>query len=155
MPLNFLYAGFIAAALPQATIVCLRRDPLDTCLSNFRQLFALEYSYYNYAYDLLDTGRYYRQFDRLMAHWQRVLPGRILEVQYERIVADQEGQTRRLLEFCGLPWEDACLSFERNAAPVSTASAVQVREPLYGSAVGRWRRYEAQLGELKALLESG
>ena len=155
MPLNFLYAGFIAAALPQATIVCLRRDPLDTCLSNFRQLFALEYSYYNYAYDLLDTGRYYRQFDRLMAHWQRVLPGRILEVQYERIVADQEGQTRRLLEFCGLPWEDACLSFERNAAPVSTASAVQVREPLYASAVGRWRRYEAQLEELKALLEAG
>lgn len=152
MPLNFLYAGFIAAALPQATIVCLRRDPLDTCLSNFRQLFALDYSYYNYAYDLLDTGRYYQQFDRLMAHWQRVLPGRILEVQYEQIVADQEPETRRLLEFCGLPWEDACLSFERNAAPVATASAVQVREPLYASAVGRWRRYEAQLGELRALL---
>lgn len=152
MPLNFLYAGFIARALPQASIVCLRRDALDTCLSNFRQLFAVNYSYYNYAYDLLDTGRYYQQFDRLMEHWRRALPGRVLEVRYEDLVADQENQTRRLLEFCGLPWEDACLAFERNAAPVATASAVQVRQPLYDSSVGRWRKYEAQLGELRRLL---
>jgi tetratricopeptide (TPR) repeat protein len=154
MPLNFLYAGFIAHALPQARIVCLRRNALDTCLSNFRQLFSVEYSYYNYAYDLLDTGRYFIEFHRLMAHWQRVLPGRVLEVSYEALVENQEAETRRLLEHCGLPWEDACLAFEQNAAPVATASAVQVRAPMYRFAVGRWRLYAPHLAELQALLAS-
>lgn len=154
MPLNFLYAGAIARALPNAKIVCLRRDPLDTCLSNFRQLFARDYSYYNYAFDLLDCGRYYLRFDRLIAHWQRLLPGRILEVRYEDVVADLEGQARRLLAHCELPWQPACLSFERNRAPVATASAVQVRQPLYASAVGRWRRYATELAPLRALLEA-
>jgi Flp pilus assembly protein TadD len=154
MPLNFLYAGFIRRALPGARIICLRRHPLDACLSNFRQLFALGYSYYNYAYDLLDCGRYYVLFDRLMAHWQRVLPGAMLGVSYEALVGSQEPQTRRLLEFCGLAWEDGCLHFEDNVAPVSTASAVQVRSPLYASAVGRWRRYSEETAELRSLLES-
>lgn len=155
LPHNFLYLGYIARALPRAKIVCLRRDPLDTCLSNFRQLFATHTPYFDYSYDLLDTGRYYLQFERLMAHWRRVLPGRVLEIDYEAIVAAQEPSTRRLLEFCGLPWDEACLRFERNAAPVATASAVQVREPLYADAVGRWKRYEAQLAELIALLREG
>ena len=151
-PLNFLYAGFIARALPDARIVCLRRDPLDACLANFRQLFSLEGSYYDYSWDLLDTGHYYLQFDRLVALWRRVLPGRFLEVRYENLVSDQAGTTRALLEHCGLPWEDACLAFERNAAPVSTASAVQVRQPLYATSVGRWRRYEEELRPLRDML---
>jgi len=154
LPQNFLYAGHIAKALPEARIICLRRDPMDTCLSNFRQLFTQTSPYYDYSFNLLDTGRYYAMFDRLMQHWQRVLPGRILEVHYEDIVDAQEESTRRLLGFCGLPWEDACLRFEDNEAPVSTASAVQVREPIYRTALQRWRRYEAQLGPLKALLEA-
>lgn len=154
MPLNYLYLGFIHQALPDAKIICLRRNPLDTCLSNFRQLFALNFSYYNYAYDLIDTGRYYILFDRLMKHWQRVLPGKVLEIHYESVVADQEAESRRIVDHCGLDWEDACLAFDRNAAPVATASSVQVRQPMYAHAAGRWRRYEHHLGELKALFDS-
>lgn len=153
LPHNFLYAGFIAHALPRARIICLRRDPMDTCLSNFRQLFAQTSPYYDYSFDLLDTGRYYVLFERLMAHWQRVLPGRILEVRYETLVAHQEASTRRLLDHCGLPWHEGCLRFEQNEAPVATASAVQVREPINRSSIQRWRKYEAQLGPLQALLE--
>lgn len=155
MPLNFLYAGFIAQALPNAKIVCLRRHPLDTCLSNFRQLFALNFSYYNYSYDLLDTGRYYLLFNQLMRFWRERFPGAILEVQYESLVADTEPQTRRLIEWCGLPWENACLSFERNTAPVSTASAVQVRQPIYRSSVNRWKQLEPELQPLRELLLAG
>ncbi len=152
LPHNFLYLGYIARALPRARIVCLRRDPLDTCLSNFRQLFALNTPYFDYALDILDTGRYWQAFDALIAHWRRVLPGRFLEIDYETIVQDQEGATRRLLAHCGLDFDSACLAFERNAAPVATASATQVREPIYRSAIGRWRRYERELAPLRALL---
>jgi hypothetical protein len=152
LPHNFLYAGWIARALPRAKIICLRRDPLDTCLSNFRQLFAPQSPNFGYSFDLLDTGRYYALFDRLMAHWQRVLPGRILEVQYEALVDSQEASTRQLLEFCLLPWNDDCLQFERNAAPVNTASVVQVRSPIYRSSLRRWKKYEPQLGELQSVL---
>jgi tetratricopeptide (TPR) repeat protein len=154
LPLNFLYIGFIHLALPNARIICLRRNPLDTCLSNFRQLFDVNFSYYNYAYDIMETGRYFILFDRLMAHWQRVLPGKVFEVQYENIVADQEAESRRLVEYCGLEWEEECLQFEKNAAPVATASAAQVREPIFTTAVERWRRYEAELQPLRELLES-
>ena len=154
MPLNFLYLGFIHLALPQAKIVCLRRNPLDTCLSNFRQLFALNFSYYNYSYDLADVGAYYVLFDRLMAHWQRVLPGKVLELQYEQFVHAQESQTRRLLEHCGLDWDARCLEFHRNQAPVATASAVQVRRGLYTGSIGRWRQYAQQLEPLRRQLVS-
>ncbi|MCX7556925.1 sulfotransferase [Xanthomonadaceae bacterium JHOS43] len=154
LPHNFLYLGHIARALPNAKIVCLRRDPLDTCLSNFRQLFALTTPFYDYSFDILDIGRYYVLFDRLMAHWQRVLPGRILEVRYETLVDAQEECTRQLLDFCGLPWEDACLRFEENDAPVATASAVQVRAPLFRSSLNRWKNYASELEPLKALLAS-
>ncbi|HZV24233.1 MAG TPA: sulfotransferase, partial [Luteimonas sp.] len=152
LPHNFLHAGFIAAALPNAKMICLRRNPMDTCLSNFRQLFALNSAYCNYSFDLLDTGRYYVMFDRLMAFWRERMPGRILEVDYETVVDQQEASTRALLEFCGLGWNEACLRFEQNEAPVSTASAVQVRSPMYRSALNRWKRYEPELTELKVLL---
>lgn len=154
MPLNFLYVGFITAALPNARIVCLRRNALDTCLSNFRQLFAVNFSYYDYAYDLADIGSYYVLFDRLMAHWTSLVADTVLEVRYEDLVREQEAQTRRLLDFCGLPFDSACLEFHRNAAPVATASAVQVRRPMYSDAVGRWQRYAAQLEPLRAQLEA-
>lgn len=152
LPHNFLYAGHIARALPNARIVCLRRDPLDTCLGNFRQLFTLSSPFYDYSFDLLDTGRYYLLFDRLIAHWQRVLPGRIHVLGYEALVDDQAAQTRALLEFCGLDWHEACLRFQDNAAPVATASTVQVREPLNRRAVGRWKCYETELAPLHTLL---
>jgi tetratricopeptide (TPR) repeat protein len=148
LPLNFFYVGFIHFALPNAKIVCLRRHPVDSCLSLYRQLFATAFSYYNFTYDLADIGRYYVLFDRLIAHWRAVLPGKVLELSYESLVAEQERTTRALLGFCGLPWEARCLEFQTNAAPVATASSVQVRAPLYASAVGRWRRYAAQLAPL-------
>jgi len=154
LPHNFLYLGFIAQALPNARLICLRRDPLDTCLSNFREPFSETSPFHGYAFDLLDTGRYYVLFDRLMAHWKRVLPGRILEIDYETLVdADaREALTRQLLAHTGLPWNDACLHPERNPAPSTTASSVQVRSAIHRNAVRRWKNYEAQLGPLRALL---
>ena len=148
MPLNFFYLGHIARALPAASIVVLRRHPLDTGLSNFRQLFATGVSYYDYARDLRDIGRYYAQFERLIAHWQVTLPGRVHEVRYEALVAEQRAETERLLAHCRLPWEEACLRFEHNESPVATASAVQVRQPIYARSVGRWRRFERHLQPL-------
>jgi tetratricopeptide (TPR) repeat protein len=142
MPLNFFYAGLIHRALPEARIICLRRDPMDSIVSNYRQLFATEFPYYDYAYDLEDTAHYYVRFDRLMAHWRaRLPPERFTEVRYETLVADQEGETRRVLAFCGLDWDARCLAFHENAAPVATASSVQVRQPLYASSVGRWKKF--------------
>jgi len=154
MPLNFLYVGVIRLALPSARVVCLRRHPLDTCLGNYRQLFSLGVTYYDYAYDLADTARYYLLFDRLMAHWRAAAPGFVHELSYEGLVADQLGETRRLLEFCGLTWDEACLHFQDNAAPVATASAVQVREPLNQRSVGRWHRYQAELAPAREVLEA-
>ncbi len=148
MPLNFLYAGFILLALPQAKVICVRRNPMDTCLSNFRQLFSLRSAYYAYSYDILDCGRYYLMFDKLMHHWDTLFPGRIHTVQYETLVQNQEAESRALIDYCGLPWEDACLSFEKNAAPVATASSSQVREPIYTSALARWKHYERELQPL-------
>jgi tetratricopeptide (TPR) repeat protein len=152
MPLNFFYAPLIRHALPNAKIVCLRRNPLDTCLSNYRQLFATSFSYYNYSYDLLDTGRYYAAFHALAELWRSSMPENYLEVRYEDVVDDAEREARRLLEFCELPWDARCLAFQDNAAPVATASSAQVRQPIYRSALERWRHYERQLAPLRALL---
>jgi hypothetical protein len=151
-PGNFHYVGIIARALPNARIVCLRRHPMDTVLSNFRNLFAITSRYYDYSYDLMDIARYYARFDRLMAFWQQALPGLVLELSYEDLVADQEGQTRRLLDHCGLAWNAACLDFHRNAAPVSTPSAAQcaarsiAMRSRGGSGMKRsWRRWRPTL----------
>lgn len=154
LPHNFLYAGFIARALPGARMLCLRRDPLDTCVSNFRQLFERGSGYYDYSLDLLDTGRYYAGFDRLITHWLRVLPGHLLEVRYEDLVRIPEATLQRVLAFCGLPWNDAVLHPEMNRAPVHTPSAWQVRHALYRDAIGSWRHYEQQLQPLRELLGS-
>lgn len=154
LPHNFLYAGYIAAALPKARIICLRRNPMDSVLGNFRQLFALGSPMYEYSFDVLDTARYYVLFDRMMAAWRERMPGRILEVSYEGLVDDFEAGARQLLGFCGLAWEEACLRFEDNPNPVATASAVQVREPVNRRAIGRWKRYERQLQPVRGLLEA-
>ncbi len=154
MPLNFFYAWLIHRALPNARFVALRRDPMDSCLSNFRQLFATGFSFYNYSLDIDDTAAYYRHFDRLLAVWRRCLPPtRYLELHYEDIVHDQEAQTRKLLDFCGLSWSEACLRFHENTAPVATASSVQVRQPLYSGSIGRWKKYGGRLERLRRSLE--
>jgi tetratricopeptide (TPR) repeat protein len=141
LPANFLYVGHIARALPRARIVCLRRNPMDTVWSNYKNLFAPNSAYYFYSNDLMDTARYFARFDRLVAFWQRQFPGRILEVAYEALVADQEGETRRLLEHCGLTWNPSTLAFHENRAAVATPSAAQVRRPITGDAIGRWRAH--------------
>jgi Tfp pilus assembly protein PilF len=154
LPLNFLYLGLIKRALPRATLVCLRRDPMDTCLSNYRQLFATNFRYYYYNYDLLDCGRYFIEFDRLMRHWREVMPGAIHELQYEALVENPESTTRALLTHCGLPWEEQCLSFHQRTTSVATASAVQVRQDIYTSSINRWQRYGDALQPLFELLKS-
>ncbi|WP_375403935.1 sulfotransferase [uncultured Sphingomonas sp.] len=153
LPANFLYVGAIARALPRAKIVCLRRGPMDTVWSNFKNLFAPTSAYYFYSNDLMDTARYYHRFDRLMAFWQARFPGRVLELGYEKLVADQEGETRRLLAHCGLEWDARCLSFHENAAAVATPSAAQVRRPMNADAVARWRVHADRLAPVRAFFE--
>lgn len=154
LPHNFMYIGFIANALPKAKIICLRRNAMDTCLSNFRELFMEASPYHGYSFDLLDIGRFYIQFDRLMAHWKKIFPGRILEIDYEEMVATQEATSRKLLDYCDLPWNDACLRFESNPAAVATASTAQVRQSMHGSSIDRWKDYGAMLAPLEELLNS-
>ena len=145
MPNNFPNAGLIALVLPNAKIIDARRHPLDACLSNYRQLFAKGQ---NFTYDLTEIGEYYLEYQRMMDHWHEVLPDRVLTVQYEDVVADFEPQVRRLLAFCGLPWQDACLRFYESERPVRTPSAEQVRQPIYDRSVGHWKNYAHHLGEL-------
>lgn len=152
-PGNFQYAAFIARALPKARIICLRRNPMDTVLSNFRNLFAVSSRYYDYSYDLRDIAAYYLRFDRLMALWRDALPSQMIEVRYEDLIANQEGETRRLLAHCGLNWADACLSFHTNSAPVSTPSAAQVRRPIYADSVARWKRHAEVLEPVRYFFE--
>ena len=152
LPLNFFYLPLIRRALPNAKVICVRRNPLDTCLSNYRQLFATSGSYYDYSYDLLATGRYYVAFHTLIARWRAQNPHNFVEVRYEDVVDRTEEEARRLLQFCELPWDPRCLAFQENAAPVATASSVQVRQPIYRTAIERWRRYERELEPLRALL---
>ncbi len=149
MPNNFPSIGLLALALPNARFVNARRHPLDTCLSCYRQLFARGQPF---TYDLTELGEYYLEYEKMMAHWREALPGRVLDVQYEEVVADLEGQTRRLLGFCGLPFEDACLRFWETGRAIRTASSEQVRQPIYDSSVGFWRNYERQLAPLAEIL---
>ena len=143
---NFLYVGLIYIVFPNAAIVHTVRDPVDTCISCFSHLFSGDI---DYSYDLRELGRYYSHYLRLMEHWRRVLlHDRILEVKYEEVVGDLEGQGRRLLTHCGLPWDDRCLSFFTTKRPVQTSSLVQVRQPIYRSSMGRWRAYAEYIAPL-------
>ena len=149
MPNNFMHVGLIHLMLPNARIIDARRHPLACCFSAFKQHFARGQSF---SYDLEDVGRYYHDYVRLMAHFDTVLPGRIHRVFYERMVADTEGEVRRLLDYCGLPFEDACLRFFENPRPVHTASSEQVRRPIYREGVDHWRRFAPWLGPLEHAL---
>ena len=151
MPANFLYIGLIRLILPNAKIIHTVRDPVDTCLSCFSRLFTVGQGF---SYELGELGRYYRHYHELMDHWRAVLPaGTILDVRYEDVVDRLEEQARRLLDFCGLPWDPACLEFHKTKRLITTASDIQVRQPLYRSSVARWRHYQRHLGPLLAELK--
>ncbi len=152
LPANFLRLGLIALWLPQAKVIHVRRNPFDTCLSIYFQHFEEGLPY---SWDLAHVGAYYREYLRLMAHWRRVLPLPMLEVQYEDLVANQAEKTRDLLAYCGLSWDEPCLRFWETERAVDTASLWQVRQPIYTRSIGRWRHYEAHLGPLKQALEGG
>ncbi|HTB04519.1 MAG TPA: sulfotransferase [Bradyrhizobium sp.] len=150
MPANFLFLGLIHLALPGARIIHVLRDPPDTCLSCYSKLFTAEQ---NFTYDLGELGRYYRKYAELMAHWRAVMPeGRMLEIRYEDVISDLEGSARQLIEHCGLDWDPSCIAFHKSQRPVRTASAAQVRRPIYRTSLGRWRAYEPHLAPLLAEL---
>jgi tetratricopeptide (TPR) repeat protein len=147
MPANFYAIGLIHLMLPNAKIIHVNRNPIDTCLSCFMQLFNARNL--AHTYDLAELGRHYVDYARLMEHWRRVLPaGAFLDVNYEEVVADLEAQARRMLEYCGLEWNDACINFHKHKRSIRTASVTQVRQPIYQSSVEKWRRYEHHLGPL-------
>jgi predicted Zn-dependent protease len=151
MPNNWLYLGLIHLILPNAKIIDARRHPLGCCFSAFKQQFARGQ---NYAYDLADLGRYYRDYVELMAHIDTVLPGRVHRVFYESMIEDTEAEVRRLLDYCGLPFEEQCLRFYENERAVRTASSEQVRRPIFRDGIDHWRHYEPWLGPLKEALGS-
>src|SRR5262249_23600203 len=135
--------------LPNAKIINARRHPYDSCLGAYKQLFAYGQ---NFTYDMQDLAEYYEQYHATMQHWHWVLPGKVLDVHYEETVTDLEGQVRRILAHCGLPFEERCLRYYENERAVRTASSEQVRRPIYRDALGKWRRYEAHLGLWKEQL---
>jgi tetratricopeptide (TPR) repeat protein len=149
MPNNFPSIGLIHLVLPEAVIIDARRHPLDSCFGTFKQHFAHGQTF---SYDLEEIGEYYLEYRRMMRHWRQVLPGKVLEVRYEDMVADQEKQTRRLLAHAGLPFEDSCLRFWETERAVRTASSEQVRQPIYSSSVNHWRHFRKELAPLIELL---
>jgi tetratricopeptide (TPR) repeat protein len=149
MPQNFLRLGFIALLFPNARIIHCQRDPRDTFISAFQNMMLPNHSY---SYSPEEFARYYREYSRLMAHWNHVLPGRIFNLRYEDLVSNQEAKTRELLEFLHLPWDSRCLRFHETAAAVKTFSKLQVRNPMNQNSVGRWRHYEEQIRPLLGVL---
>jgi tetratricopeptide (TPR) repeat protein len=153
MPLNYLYCGLIRRALPHARIVHVTRHPMASCYAMFKTLFK---DGYPFSYDLDDVARYYVGYRRLMDHWHRTMPGILHDISYDRLVRDQETVSRQLIAACGLEWEDGCLEFHRNPTVTTTASAAQVRRPMYDSSLKQWRHYESQLAGLRnQLLTAG
>ncbi len=150
LPNNFAHVGFLSLILPNAKVINARRHPLDSCLGSFKQMFARGQPF---TYDQFELAEFYAQYQRLMDHWHDVLPGTVLDVQYEDVVDDLETQVRRILEHCELPWNDACLRFYENERAVKTASSEQVRKPIYASSKHLWRNYEAHLGPMIEVLE--
>ena len=149
-PNNFEHVGILRLILPNAKIINARRHPLDSCYGSYKQLFAQGQPF---TYDLVEIGEYYLQYQRIMDHWHDVLPGKVLDVQYEKVVADLEGQVKRILDYCELEWEESCLRFHETDRSVKTASSEQVRRPIYTSSVNTWRHYEPHLGALIETLE--
>jgi tetratricopeptide (TPR) repeat protein len=151
LPYNFLYCGYILAALPNARLIHLSRHPLDTCYAVYKTLF---FGAYSFSYDLTELANYYISYHRHMAHWRAVLPDRILNVSYEALVREPEAQVRRIVDWCGLPWEASVLDFHRQEEASMTASAMQVRRPMYTDSIGSWRRAEARFSALKGRFET-
>ena len=151
LPFNLFYLGFIAKAFPDAKIVLVNRNPMDSCFAMYKQVFTWAYKF---SYTLEGLGTFYPAFRRLVAHWRNVLGDRLIELDYEQLVIDQEAETRRLLERLGLAFEPACLDFEKNEAASLTASAVQVREKMHSRSVGRWKNFSAQLEPLRQMLSA-
>jgi hypothetical protein len=145
MPHNFQHLGLLSILLPKAHVIHCRRDPIDNCVSIYTQLFNEKH---DYGARLRGLGQYYRAYDRLMAHWRNVLPITIHEVRYEDMIADQEGQSRKLIDFIGLPWDSACLEFYKSARGVTTPSQLQVRQPIYSSSLKRWKAFEPHIRDL-------
>ena len=150
MPNNFAHIGFIKTILPNAKIINAKRHPLDSCVSSFKQLF---YKGQSWSYDLFEIGEYYLEYERMMDHWHSLYPGEIYDIQYENIVNNQEDESRALIQYCGLDWEDSCLKFYENKRSVNTASSEQVRQPIYKGAMYAWKNYESEIGALKDILE--
>jgi tetratricopeptide (TPR) repeat protein len=150
MPNNFAYVGFIKTILPNAKIIDARRHPMDSCFGCFKQHFAKGQTF---TYDLFELGEFYLEYCELMDHWNSVLPGAVLHVQYEEVVADLDTQVRRILEFCGLPFEESCVNFHETERAVRTASSEQVRQPIYSGSVQTWKRYGEHLDGLREILE--
>lgn len=149
LPGNYLYIPLILKALPNARVVHLTREPMDACFASYKQLFAEAYFH---SYDQEEMARHFVRYARLMDHWRALFPGRFLDISYEETVSDLEPNARRLIDFLGLDWEEACLNFHQQSASVATASAVQVREKAHTRSVGRWRRYGARLDPMRRVL---
>ncbi len=149
MPNNFIHIGLIKKILPNAKIIDARRNPMDCCFSGYKQLFG---EGQEFSYSLSDIGRYYNAYEKLMAHWHKVLPDDILTVQHEDVLDDLEGQVKRVLAFCGLEFEEACLAFHKTKRVIKTPSSEQVRQPIYKTGMGQWKPFESNLGELKRVL---
>tara|TARA_B100001105_G_C22360594_1_gene430117 strand:- start:813 stop:1457 length:645 start_codon:yes stop_codon:yes gene_type:complete len=149
MPNNFIHIGLIKKILPNAKIIDARRNPMDCCFSGFKQLFG---EGQEFSYSLDDIGRYYNAYEQLMDHWHSVLPGEILTVQHEDVLDDLEGQVKRILDFCGLDFEEACLAFHQTKRVIKTPSSEQVRQPIYKTGMGQWKPFENYLAELKQAL---
>ena len=147
---NFIFIGMIKLIFPNAKIINCIRDPVDTCMSCFKSCFS---SGMKYVYDLTELGRYYRLYQTLMSHWDNVLPGSVFDIYYEELIANQEAQTRKLIDYCGLTWDVACLAFHKTERVVQTASFTQVKRPVYKDSVRLWKRYEKHLGPLLKALE--
>jgi hypothetical protein len=150
MPNNFAHIGFIKTILPNAKIINAKRHPLDSCVSSFKQLF---YKGQSWSYDLFEIGEYYLEYERLMKHWHEVYPNDIYDIQYEKLIEDQEEETKKLIDYCGLDWEEECLKFYENKRSVNTASSEQVRQPIYKGAMFAWKNYESELGPLIEILD--
>ena len=149
-PNNFIFAGVLKLALPNAKIINARRHPLDSCFGSYKQLFA---SGQPFTYDLFELGEYYLEYQNLMEYWNEMLPNFILDVHYEKVVSDLEVEVKRILDFCGLSFEENCLRFHETERAVKTASSEQVRRPIYSSSVNLWRHYENNLDDLIEILK--
>ena len=150
MPNNFANIGFLKMILPNAKVINAQRNPLDSCISSYKQLF---YKGQSWSYDLFEIAEYYLEYQRMMDHWHKLFPGEILDLKYENLINNQEDETESLLKYCGLEWEEQCLKFYETERSINTASSEQVRQPIYKGAMNAWKNYESHIGPLIETLE--